>query len=223
MPKDQCNFAVLTGDIIGSTELGPDITSSTIQTISECAREIVGWNQSRESRFTRNRGDGWQFIMSTPHESPRAAIFVAANLRALRPSISSRISIGIGTVDNLGTGTLLSDASGAAFIASGRGLDQMKRPQPMALAGEKITEPDKIILQLLAEITGNWSQEQAEAMAFALHPDNPTLAKIAPRLAISPQAVNYRLRGASLSTLRNALSQWEDDLCRRGINSKVEL
>ena len=60
----------------------------------------------------------------------------------------------------------------------------------LTIDGEGVTTLHRIVVDLLDERTARWSREQAEAMALHLAPDNPTLTDIAPRLGISPQAVN---------------------------------
>jgi hypothetical protein len=85
----------------------------------------------------------------------------------------------------------------------------MPRTRRLTIDGEGVTTWHKIIVDLLDERTMRWTREQAEAMALYLTPDNPTLADIAPRLRISPQAVNYRLAGAGATAIRHAVRDWE--------------
>jgi hypothetical protein len=90
----------------------------------------------------------------------------------------------------------------------------MPRTRRLTIDGEGVTALHRIIVDLLDERTARWSREQAEAMALHLAPDNPTLTDIAPRLGISPQAVNYRLAGAGGTAIRHALRDWEADFAR---------
>ncbi len=122
--------------------------------------------------------------------------------------LDSRIAIGLGPAESLGTADL-SDARGAAFEASGRGLDGMGRQRQLAVAGPGVTALHRVIVELLEEHARRWTREQAEAAALWLHPGNPTLADVAPRLGITPQAVNYRLSGGSVQAIRRALAGWE--------------
>ena len=52
-------------------------------------------------------------------------------------------------------------------------------------------------------------------MALYLAPDNPTLTDIAPRLGISPQAVNYRLSGGGATAIRHACATGRPTFERR--------
>ena len=205
-------IAVLTGDLIGSTESPPGVLEATMARLSAAAGEVAGWTGARSgpenTHFTRYRGDGWQMVVTDPALALRAALFLLARLRAGKGLLDSRIAIGIGAAESLGSAGL-SDARGAAFEASGRGLDGIGRQRQLAVAGEGVTALHEVIVDLLEEHARHWTREQAEAAALWLDPANPTLADVAPRLGISPQAVNYRLSGGSVQAIRRALAGWE--------------
>ena len=204
--------AVLTGDLVGSTQAGSAIVDRAMETLEQSAQEIAGWFPGSDTRFTRYRGDGWQIIVTPPHICLRAALFLTAKLKAARVPLTTRISIGIGTVDYPGKGRLLSDASGSAFESSGRGLDSMLRGRELALDGQGIGQLDKSLTLLLAIIARRWTAEQAEALAYDLEPSHQwTQSEISLQFGISAQAVNYRLNGANALDLRLALAGWEGD------------
>jgi hypothetical protein len=200
--------SVLTGDLIRSSVAGAETTETTIRSIAHAARSIERWNSNAPAKFTRHRGDGWQFMIQSPQYALRAALFIRALLRADANLLDTRIAIGQGTIDSLGSRDL-SDAHGPAFVYSGQTLDGMSRMSLISLAGTAVTGFQQIIVSLLAERSTRWTREQAAAMVHYLDPDNPTLNDIAPRLGISPQAVNYRLKGAAATEIRKALRDWE--------------
>jgi hypothetical protein len=201
--------AILTGDLVGSSPAGQEAVDLTMKALSQAAADITGWNTGAPTRLTRYRGDGWQMLIKQPEYALRAALFVRARLRADDRLLDTRIAIGEGPINSIGTEDL-SDGHGAAFTASGHALDSMKRMARITLAGPAISGFQRIIVDLLAERSTRWTREQAEAMAQYLHPDNPTLNDIAPLLNISPQAVNYRLKGAAAVEIRQALREWEN-------------
>ncbi|MEZ5779933.1 MAG: winged helix-turn-helix transcriptional regulator [Paracoccaceae bacterium] len=200
--------AVLTGDLVDSSKLGPEKTDRAMSLLATAARDVAGWPEAAPTRFTRFRGDGWQFIALPPERALRAALLVIARLAAHPALPATRIAIGLGAADSLGTDDL-GDAHGPAFSSSGRALEDLAKNDRLAIGGTEVTPLHAAILDLLDERTGRWTPEQAEAMAFALHPDDPTQADIAERLGISPQAVNYRLRGAGAAAIKRALHAWE--------------
>lgn len=206
---DLKHLAVLTGDVVRSTRQPAGKIDGAMQALRQAAGRIGTWTDPpRDTRFTRFRGDGWQIVLHDPARSLRAAVVLQGTLGAL--GLESRISIGLGQAENLGT-TDLSDAAGKVFELSGQGLDRMAHPSRIAIAGVSVTEPDAMIADLLGERMGRWTAAQAEAAALMLGtPDRPpTLLEIGTTLGISPQAVNDRVRGAGCATIASVLRRWE--------------
>lgn len=206
--------AVITGDLVGSSKHPAGKIDAAMQAIRDTAATISGWHSPPEdTRFTRFRGDGWQVYLRQPELCLRAALSVAASLRAKDVGLPTRVSIAIGSADNLGSHDL-SDAAGEVFQLSGKELDKMPRLAHVALSGKSIVYQDVILARMMFERTSRWTPLQAEAMALYLHPDNPTLHDIAPILGITPQAVNYRLGGGGAANLRMNLQLWEEEKAR---------
>ncbi len=210
-----CTAAVLTGDLIGSTKSDPDFTDRAMAALESAARALSGWRDETETRFTRFRGDGWQILVEPAAWGLRAALFLKARLGAAGTGIDTRIAIGLGPVGDPGHGTL-GAASGAAFEASGRALDAMKKGNVLVIEGAGVTGLHRATVTLLTPIIQDWSREQAEAVAHAIEPSSPTLAQIANRLGITPQAVNYRLKAADFSAVDEALKLWESEAGKTG-------
>ncbi len=203
-------MAVITGDLIGSTEHPAETVDAAMQAIRSIAAEIGTWQTpTSNTRFTRFRGDGWQICVAEPALSLRAALAIAATLRADSAGINTRLSIAIDRAESLGSHDL-SDAAGPVFQTSGRELDRMPKSARISLAGLAISDRDQIIARQMFERSSRWTPQQAEAMALYLHPDNPTLHKIAKALGITAQAVNYRLGGGGATDLRANLQHWEE-------------
>lgn len=201
-------ISVITGDVVGSSDAPPEALEGTMAVIAQAAAELAYWPLP-PPRFTRFRGDGWQVVVAAPESGLRAALFLTARLRATPEAMASRMSIGIGPVETLGTRDL-SDAHGAAFELSGRGLDAMSRLRLLSVEGKGLTALHSVVVDLLEQHCRKWTRDQAEAAALALHPGAPTLQDMAPLLGISPQAVNYRLSGGAVQAIRRALTQWEE-------------
>ena len=193
--------AVLTGDLVGSTRFAPEAIERAMAVLSSAAPE---------GHFTRYRGDGWQAVVAPPARALRATLGLIARLAAEDGLPATRIAIGLGPVESLGTADL-SDARGAAFETSGRALDGIGRAARLAIDGTAITPLHRAIVALLDERSTRWTPEQARAIALALAPSEPTQAEIAATLGISAQAVNYRLAGAGWNALRQAVSAWEEN------------
>ena len=193
--------AVLTGDLVDSTRFAPEAMEKTM---------AILYSAAPDGHFTRYRGDGWQAIVAPPARALRTALGLIARLAAEDSLPATRIAIGLGPVESLGTADL-SDARGAAFEASGRALDGIGRAARLTVDGTGITPLHRAIVALLDERSARWTPEQARAVALALDPAEPTQAAVAASLGISAQAVNYRLAGAGWNALRQAVSAWEEN------------
>ena len=202
-------IAVLTGDLVDSTRQPADRIDTAMQALRRTAAAIATWHfPPNDTRFTRFRGDGWQIALAGPHLSLRAAVVLQGTLIA--QGLQSRISVGIGPAENLGTNDL-ADAAGKAFELSGQGLDKMNDTSRLAIAGPSVIEQDAMIAELLGERMGRWTAAQAEAAAMQLSSPgrSPTLHEIGKTLGISPQAVNDRVRGAGCHSIASVLRRWE--------------
>lgn len=212
-------IAVLTGDLVNSTRQGADKIDTAMHALRRTAAAIATWQASpADPRFTRFRGDGWQMVLTDPKLSLRAAVVLQATLVAL--GLESRISVGIGPAESLGS-TDLADAAGPVFELSGQGLDRMTDISRLAIAGDAVIAQDAMIADLLGERMGRWTAAQAEAAAMQLSSPtrSPTLHEIGRTLGISPQAVNDRVRGAGCHSIASVLRQWE---ALKGRNSREE-
>lgn len=196
-------YAVLTGDLIKSRQAGTGAVDQTFKTLSDAAAAF-GSTWDIDLRFTRNRGDGWQVVLATPGLLLDAALYIVARLKAGKTGIATRISIGVGPVESLGSRDL-SDATGPAFFASGDHLGQMARNRMLALAGQGTGAELIAIIDLAEHIATGWTATQAQVVALQLEGRLPRHEDIAAELGVTRQAVQSRLAGAGLSYFDNAL------------------
>jgi hypothetical protein len=194
--------AVLTGDLIGSTNATPETVDGAMNLLSFTAHRI--WPLSR---FTRYRGDGWQIYLANPGLGLAAMLLLSTKLRAAG-GLETRIALGLGTA-NIGADIGLATASGSAFTASGRALDNLEPTRRLVLAGEGV---DLLHMRLIAMIdrqTANWSKEQAEVIEMLLSPKGPpTQSLMAERLGISRQAVAARIHAAGFDQINWAANDF---------------
>ena len=200
--------AVLTGDLVGSTKVARPTLEACMDHLRTAAQTISIWTGMEPLRFTRFRGDGWQVILNQPQFAVRAGLLLIASLTAADDTLTTRIAIGMGSIDSLGTQDL-GDASGPAFIRSGRALDQMKPDHSFVLIDPNLNLLRNVVTSLLGERSGRWSRLQAQAMVLALDPARPTLQTMATRVGVTLQSVSYRLRSAGWPTIHDALSVLE--------------
>lgn len=196
--------AILTGDLIRSTEANPKAVETAMGVIRDCALRI-----GPNTDFTRFRGDGWQLRLVNPGDHLWACLLILAQLRAHAGAVPSRIAVGIG--EEYPTDAKdLSTAMGPAFTASGRALDQMKPDQLLALDGPGLDDFRRLAYLIAGELTKRWTTGQAEAMALKLDPDSPADDRksneaISRQLGITRQAVDARLKAADYPILEEMM------------------
>lgn len=203
--------AILTGDLIGSTDARPGTVDGTMALIQHCATRIEG-----PTDFTRFRGDGWQMRLVQAGDCLRACLLILARLRAQEGALRTRIAVGIGEEHPTDAKTL-STAMGPAFTASGRALEQMKPDRLLALDGPKgsIDPFRKLTFLIAGDLASRWSINQAEAMALKLDPDSPAdrraaNERVARALGITRQAVDARLKAADYHLLDEMMQAFLD-------------
>lgn len=196
--------AVLTGSLTGDTT--GRAADFAMAALAEASGEMVHWGLANP-RFMRFRGTWWQLYLSNGGHALRAALFLAACLRAAETGLGTRIGVGVGPVERLDDD--LGRAAGPAFETSGRVLDRLPRIRWLRIDGAGPEPWAEASVSLADWIAARWSREQAEAMALALDPAVPNQADIAARLGVTRQAVQARLSGAGHAALAPALEAFE--------------
>lgn len=206
------DLVVLTGDIVGSSRLGPERLDAAMGALERAAAEDLSHWGAGETRFTRFRGDGWQCLGPPGGYWLRGLLLLRARLRALGREFDTRVSVGIGA-GRLAAGPGLADAGGAAFEISGRGLETMghARRFAMARAGPPAlpAEAADAILALSDEVSRRWTPRQAEVFAVRLLSDDAGQATLASVLGMTQQAVAKHLSAGGNLALSRALAAFE--------------
>lgn len=187
-------IAVLTGDLINSTALGPAGIDRAMKALEKAAKKIQTWGVS-PLHFTRHRGDGWQVMLDDPRWALRAAIYFRATLQA----IESAAYIGIAEGDVSHTiGENLNFENAEVFALSGRALDNTK----FTIYRINYSRDDVFdaLMILVNRICDSWTTTQAATVAAAFDSQDifhdPTATEIAKQLGKSRQAVSKALHSA---------------------------
>jgi hypothetical protein len=96
-------YAVLTGDLIGSSRFRiqqrEEVLSNLKDSFQEISLDIIA------SPFVVFRGDSFQGVLARPEEALKATLIIRASLlsrfKEKRTRLDARIAIGIGTIDYL--------------------------------------------------------------------------------------------------------------------------
>ncbi|WP_417242548.1 hypothetical protein [Celeribacter sp.] len=201
-------IAVLTGDLVGSTALGPQKIEQAFEALKDCAEMQAAW-MGDSLHFTRHRGDGWQVALTAPKYALRSALAFRAALRSLGREFDSYIGIAEGEIGAT-ISMDLNDATGSAFVASGHLLDkvsQLSTTEKMAYGQNKALNA---VVVLADHISQGWTPAQASAILPYLKTlDDPSFTDVAKALGKSRQSITKSLEAAALSPLRMALTSLE--------------
>ena len=195
-------YAVLTGDLVNSTQLTHKerdeilhILEHAFATIPEKISE-----QKDVAIFSMYRGDSFQGIIKKPEH----AYLIALLLRlSLRKSVSvpldkirdARIVIGIGEIEYFKED--ISQSDGTAFRRSGPGLDNLKPESRTRIITpwETLNQELEVGCTLADAIIQKWTASQSEVVYELLF--GKTQTEIASLLHITQGAINLRAKSAS--------------------------
>lgn len=212
--SDPSIFAVLTGDMIGSSKLADSALGKAQRVIRDASHEFdLSVAHGLIGRPEFFRGDAWQLLLADPGVALRLALLLRAQLRWKAP-FDTRLAIGIGTVRSINR-RKVSLSAGEAFELSGHALDKMTSyfeltaavPARAPLAAQWVPG----VLHLCSELLRGWTPRQAEIVCYALLQAEATHEQIGAMLdkPVRKQTVTSALRGAHFRALADALERFE--------------
>jgi hypothetical protein len=169
-PADPTLHAVLTGDIVGSSDLTTEERSRLPDVLRAAHRAV-------QERLQANilypidlfGGDSWQMYLPRPEQALAVATHFRADLFA-ETGITTRIALAIDTIDFLNT-EKLSESDGAAFRRSGRLLRELRHTETAVVlpeADEPLTPiAGDLIARIVDHLAGSWTRAQAQAIAHS--------------------------------------------------------
>ncbi len=210
-------FAVLTGDIVNSSELN----NGQGYPISSIINRIEKWIFSYFRPVIHYdidvfRGDSWQMVVKDPAQSLRIGLFMRALLKSDKSieHTDSRVSIGFGKMDYLPDKDI-SSGIGEAYKLSGSGLDMCQRSKKMYLAfpeqnRSSLTKGLNLLIQMVDFQTQGWTSKQSDVIAGALV--GFTQQEIAfewVQERVSQQAISQHLESAGWSLISETIKYFE--------------
>ena len=209
--------AVITGDLIGSKNLGPELRSYVFENLNELIVQLT----EEDNVFSMYRGDSIQGLIARPDQALDIAMkiktcvkrssLIPADRYPRKPKGDIRLSIGIGEVEYKRKN--IEESDGSAFQYSGRRLDKMKEDKiTMALTTEhsSLNTDWNVIFGLLDSIMFRWTISSAELVYELLNGKKEQ--EISEHLGISQPAVNQRKRHASWDAIKPMLSLFNEDV-----------
>ena len=213
-------YAVVTGDVVGSSRLAPQPRRRLLTALRRGATQLERhFGDSLVGKVALFRGDSWQFVLSRPAPTLRAALFFRAWLRSemqLR-SVDTRLAIGVGGVTFLPRGAI-AVGDGEAFRLSGEALDSMPRTTRMrfrgpSAIGESSSRSIDVCVQLIDTLATRWTGRQALAVCGALLGlTQERIARTCSRERVTQQAVAQHLDHAGWNAIQSALLHFESSV-----------
>ncbi|MCC2615987.1 hypothetical protein LJ739_07015 [Aestuariibacter halophilus] len=191
-------FAVLTGDIVESTTLSRE---GFTRVTTQLNRTLASIEQGFHAESLVFRGDSFQVKLPDATQ----AVAVATHLRLSLKSVASdcRISIGIGNVDN--PAAPLANATGSAFIASGKGLDNMHKER-LQLHTNSLTQATVLIVRCLDVLLTQATVRQAQALAVYFTDTSRQHQSVADALGTSRVNVTKLLNQSNYGLIEDMLN-----------------
>jgi hypothetical protein len=204
-------YAVLTGDLIGSSRFRiqqrEEVLSNLKDSFQEISSDIIA------SPFVVFRGDSFQGVLARPEEALKAALIIRASLlsrfKGKRTRLDARIAIGIGTIDYLPRNQV-GEGDGEAFRNSGPELDKMKKGEQNIIIRTpwaEINEELRAECALLDGLIQRWTKEQAEAIIFQIQKPELILLNVAAMAHDIGHAQTQKGIAKILKISQSALSQ----------------
>ncbi|MCI0481971.1 MAG: SatD family protein [Candidatus Dadabacteria bacterium] len=168
-------YTVVTGDIVGSTNLSLDSREGLYKSLKQTAQAVYqNFNSVVPHPPVTFSGDSWQLLVDKPEAAFRIALYFRALIIAesTRQRIDTRFSIGFGRIDFIPEGDI-SGGDGEAYRLSGKSLKSLKKPErivvdfPDAMKSE-LTEALGVILKLVDLQVSKWTASQAQAVCGAM-------------------------------------------------------
>jgi hypothetical protein len=169
-PADSTLHAVITGDIVGSSDLTADERGRLPDLLRAAHRGV-------QERLQANvlypidlfGGDSWQMYLPRPEQALAVATHFRAGLLA-DTGITTRLALAVDTIDFLNTENL-SESDGAVFRRSGRTLRELRHDETAIILPESDEPVAQIAADLIARtvnfLARSWTRAQAQAIVHS--------------------------------------------------------
>lgn len=207
-------YCVLTGDVVGSTDLDRAARRRLHDTMKRAGadlRSLLGAAMPLDVDIFR--GDSWQLLLTTPSVALRAALFYRASVIAHAAPVDTRVAMAVGAIDFVPSDRV-SEGEGPAFRMSGRLLESDRaRRLAFAAPGRAPLAPWDVVFRLLDDIIVNrWTAKRALAVTGALRGWKQARIARLWRPRISQPSVGKHLKGASWDAVESTLAAFEAQL-----------
>ncbi len=206
-------YAVLTGDIVGSSRLEAReqlVLKDSLKQSFKRVRDMYPDTGPLPS-FDVFRGDSFQGVLDDAVYALETSLLIRANLRKDQPpdqevNWDARIAIGIGEIDYLPDN--VSEGDGPAYRSSGPVLDRLKKDIRLEIhtPWQEVNDELNTECALLDALIAGWTPPQAEAVVMLL--EGKDRKQIGRELKISQAAVHYRVKGSGWFAVEKFINRY---------------
>lgn len=210
---------VITGDIVNSSRIEKKRRKELLSAIQKTAGDIS--RQVSKVTVDVYRGDSFQIVVPDIGQALKVAILMRAGLQYNTPWGSktglwdARIALGIGTIDLKMPKISVSD--GEAFHNSGRGFDQLKRSERLAIftPWDEFNDEFQVSSAFADQVISHWTSSQAKVI-YPYLLEGTTQKELAAQLGKTPQSVNTLLLGGKISLIEMYIGRYKSLIKKYG-------
>src|SRR5690625_2225558 len=198
-------IAIITGDIVNS---------STVKDQHVCLdplKDLFERISLHPGDRAIYRWDSLQIKVQT-EKGLRVCLLIISTVVALDiPNLNVRLAIGIGKTDH--PDAAINEASGEAFIYSGKLLDQLTvsgRRLGLRTPWEEINREFEMMFRLVRVILNGWTNRTAEVAGFLLGREGITQTEIAKELGLAQSTINAHIQRGSLHEIMELEKYYSD-------------
>ncbi|MEX2513221.1 MAG: transcriptional regulator [Cyclobacteriaceae bacterium] len=188
-------IAIITGDIVGSQSVTPEIWLQVLKT------ELGSWGKSPLT-WELYRGDSFQLKIPDISQALEAGIKIKAAIKSIDP-LDVRMSIGLGE-ENYKAKKLL-ESNGTAYVNSGEGFEALENTKQNILIkspSESFDREINMMLKLGLKIMDRWTATSAKMIHLAILYPKKTQKQLGQLENISQHAVSARLSRADFDVIQ---------------------
>jgi len=193
------SIAVLTGDIVRSTDLSDAMYEDLLYTLHNQLTLICNYHSS--NRFEVTRGDSFQVILHNSENAAKYALLIRTSLKSRNKSFDCRISIGVG--HNAAIRHSIGNSTGDAFTLSGRALDIMSSDTlKVSTLNNNFNEHFALLTKYVDQQISEMTQRQCAIMYIVLKKVGAlTQGEIAEMLGANRVSINRSMKSANLALI----------------------
>ncbi len=191
--------AIITGDIINSTETTPQIWLNALKNVlNQFGKEPKHWEIYR--------GDSFQLEVK-PNDALKAALLIKASLKQYK-EVDARLAIGIGEKNY--DSQKITESNGSAFVNSGQCFEQLKKIN-LAIKSpfEELDTPINLMLELALLVIDSWKPTTSTIVRYTLENPDQNQEVIAQHLNKSQSNISEGLKRGGYDEISKLLAYYE--------------